>query len=137
MRPLLWLVLLLVLPCAGQNASQTAGGGISQRPGRGTQTDLDQAFPGDQNHGFTEQARLRRFNASQYKAMVADADKLLKLATELNAETHGANQGSLTAEQLRKVAEIEKLARGVKDKMRTSVQGVQVFPDAVRSRAPF
>ena len=49
--------------------------------------------------------------------MVADAGKLLKLAQELNDEVAASNTGSLTPEQLRKIAEIEKLARSVKERM--------------------
>ena len=71
--------------------------------------------------------RLRQLNLAQHKAMVADTDKLVKLANELNAEISGTNPGLLTPEQLRKVAEIEKLAHSVKDKMRMSVQGVPGF----------
>jgi hypothetical protein len=50
--------------------------------------------------------------------------QLLKLARELEDEVSRTNPGSLTPDQLRKVAEIEKLARGVKDKMSTPVRGM-------------
>ena len=42
--------------------------------------------------------------------MVDDTDKLLKLVTELNSEISRTNTSTLTPEQLRRVAEIEKLA---------------------------
>jgi hypothetical protein len=53
--------------------------------------------------------------------MVADANKLLKLARELNDEISAANRGTLTPDQLRKIAEIEKLARSVKERMTIGV----------------
>jgi hypothetical protein len=61
--------------------------------------------------------------------MVADTDKLLKLAKELNEEIAHSNAGELSAAQLRKVAEIEKLAHGVRDKMVMSVRGPQLNMD--------
>ena len=63
---------------------------------------------------------MRQLNEAQHKAMVSDTDKLLKLVTEFNAEIGSTNPESLTPEQLRKVAEIEKLAHSVKEKMRLS-----------------
>jgi ribosomal protein L11 len=62
-------------------------------------------------------------NADRQKTMVSDADKLLKLAAQLNAEISAANQGELTPAQLKKISEIEKLARKVREKMSTSVRG--------------
>ena len=56
------------------------------------------------------------------------ANKLLKLVTELNAELTSSNPDSLSANQLRKLAEIEKLAHSVKDKMSTSVRGTPLYP---------
>jgi hypothetical protein len=55
--------------------------------------------------------------------MVSDTNKLLKLVNELNAEIGQTNPDSLTPSQLQKVAEIEKLAHNVRDKMSTSVRG--------------
>jgi hypothetical protein len=58
--------------------------------------------------------------------MVADAAKLLKLAQALNDEL-AAQPGDPTPAQLRKMAEIEKLARSVKEDMSTSVRGLAPF----------
>ena len=46
---------------------------------------------------------------------------------ELNAEIARSNPDSLDPNQIRKVAEIEKLAHNVKDKMSTSVRGTPPF----------
>ena len=72
--------------------------------------------------------RLRMLNADRQKTMVSDADKLLKLAAQLNAEISAANQGELTPAQLKKISEIEKLARKVREKMSTSVRGTAMNP---------
>jgi hypothetical protein len=66
----------------------------------------------------------RRFNQDRQKSMVSDTGKLLKLANELNAEMEGARTGELTPDQVLKVAQIEKLAHKVKEKMRQGVGAV-------------
>ena len=86
--------------------------------------DDDPVGPGDP---LWEEKQLRLLNADRQKTMVSDTGKLLKLANELDSEINGANPDSLAADQLRKLEEIEKLARSVKDKMRTSVRGAPVY----------
>ena len=74
---------------------------------------------------------LRALNADRQKSLVSDTNKLLRLVNELNAEIARTNPVSLNPAQLHKVAEIEKLAHNVKDKMSTSVRGTPAF------QAPF
>jgi len=52
------------------------------------------------------------------------------LANELGSEISRDNPTELTSAQLRKVAEIEKLAHSVKDKMSTSVRGMPSYVQA-------
>lgn len=66
--------------------------------------------------------RLRMLNAAQHDSMVADTDRLVKMVAELNTQVNRSNEKSLTPEQVRMVAEIEKLAHGIRDKMRMSVR---------------
>jgi len=82
-------------------------------------------YPG--GYSIDEERQLRALNAERQKSMVSDTMKLLKLANELEAEVSGANLDSLTPAQLRKVSEIEKLARNVKEKMSISVRGAPAF----------
>lgn len=70
---------------------------------------------------------LRALNADRQKSLVSDTNKLLKLVNELDAEIAKSNEDSLTDEQRHKVAEIEKLAHNVKEKMSTSVRGTPPF----------
>jgi hypothetical protein len=65
--------------------------------------------------------RLRALNIDRQKQMVADTNKLLKLARELNAEVASSNSDSFTPDQLRKIAEIEKLAHSIKGRMADGV----------------
>jgi len=67
--------------------------------------------------------QLRARNADRQKSIVADTVKLLKLARELNTEMETGNPGTLTQVELRKLAEIEKLARDVRQKMSISFVG--------------
>ncbi|HUB52658.1 MAG TPA: hypothetical protein VL986_10940 [Terracidiphilus sp.] len=81
--------------------------------------------PGDGSGGYLDSMmghrRATMLNNERHKAMVSDSEKLLKLATELNNEIAHSNTGSLTPEQLRKIAEIEKLAHNVRDKMTMTI----------------
>jgi hypothetical protein len=65
--------------------------------------------------------RLNALNRERQKEMISDTNKLLRLAMELNDEIAANNTGALTWDQLHKMAEIEKLARNVKEKMADGV----------------
>ena len=80
--------------------------------------------------------RAKMMNNERRKLLVTDSDKLFKLATELNNQIAHSNSESLTPDQLRMVAEIEKLARSVRDKMTMIVPPASgnLFPDY---RPPF
>lgn len=78
----------------------------------------------DSGDPIAEERRMQALNADRQKSMVADTNKLLKVAGDLDAEIGRTNPEVLSANQLRKIAEIEKLARSIKEKMSTSVRGV-------------
>ncbi|MGD0729729.1 MAG: hypothetical protein ABR956_00590 [Terracidiphilus sp.] len=106
--------LVPALPGGAQNPpagspQAAAGPYISRPPNTLGQFDNDDPI-------FT-QKRLQAMNADRQKHLVSDAARLLKLASELNDEVRGAKSDALTPAQLRKVAEIEKLARSVREKM--------------------
>jgi hypothetical protein len=65
--------------------------------------------------------RIRALNTERQKLMVADTNKLFRLAKELNQEIATENTGAWTPDQLRKIAEIEKLAHNVRERMATGV----------------
>ena len=70
--------------------------------------------------------RIRALNIQRQKQIVADTDKLLKLARELNEEVAKANTGTLTPDEMHKIADIEKLARNVRQRMTESVGEPQI-----------
>lgn len=124
-RLLLCLALVLAWPGGTQNGPQQPHGGLGQQMGQhgdDSLSDLGVQYPMEQ------EKRLRALNALRQKSLVEDTNKLLKLAAELNAEVSSAHPDSLTAEQIHKLAEIEKLAHSVKEKMSTSVREPQGFP---------
>lgn len=121
-------VLCLAMLMTTKGGSQNVPGSTPRNPaqpiGVPAGGGLDDAPTGD---SVEEVRRLRALNADRQKSMVADAIKLLSLVNELNAEIARDNPDTLGPEQLRKVAEIEKLAHNVKDKMSISVRGMTPF----------
>ncbi len=113
-----------------QAGAQSQSGGAA--PGAPAPPSLGHAFGGRQDgfsdsSPFEEAKRLRALNAERQKSLVADTEKLLRLVHELNEEIAANPADSLTPVQLRQVAEIEKLAHNVKEKMSTSVVSTPVF----------
>jgi hypothetical protein len=119
------LALILLLRGGAQNApgsiphapfqqpiGQPVGGGLSETPN---------------GNPIEDEKLLRALNADRQKSLVSDTNKLLRLINELNAEVTRTNPELLTPSQLHKVAEIEKLAHNVKEKMSTSVRGTPPF----------
>jgi hypothetical protein len=124
-RKVLLLVFLLGVPGVAQNGSAPVSMSGMQQPFSQITSGDDNIGPGDP---VWQEKQLRTLNAARQKELVADTNKLLKLAKELDAEVGSANPDSLTADQLRRIAEIEKLAHSVKEKMSTSVRGMPMYP---------
>ncbi len=95
-----------------QSTTPIGGGGQHQAAG-GMNPDLD-----SQTSPFRDSAR-QRLNTDRQRKLVNDTERLLALANELKAEAAVAGTESLTPQMLRQMDEIEKLARSVKDKMRS------------------
>jgi hypothetical protein len=83
-----------------------------------------------------EEKRLRALNVERQKSMVKDADKLLKLAHELDEDLNLPTPGPYNQADYSKVTEIEKLAHRVKDKMTTSVARPTAFPEPSSRQQP-
>jgi len=123
------LFFALSLPaCALAQAANTQTRPMLPQPiGHSTNDDLDVSTETQ----MRDEKLLRALNADRQKSLVSDTNKLLRLVNELNAEIAGKQPEALSPDQLRKIAEIEKLAHSVKDKMITSVRGTPAF------QAPF
>jgi hypothetical protein len=121
----LLLVLFALHLAQAQNRSALLQSEIEPMQQRHPRNDAGELAPNEYER------QLRLLNAERQKTMVSDAGKLLKLATQLNAEIAASDQAELTPEQLKRVAEIEKLARKVKQKMSFSVRGTPSFPTSI------
>jgi len=136
------LVLVVLLASVAISHAQTqqtlSGLGMSQSSGRIGQTPLGQvdSAPPDAVDVVMQEKRLKALNAERQKSMVAETNRLVKLAAELNAEVNGPHPRELSADQLRKVAEIEKLARNIREKMCTSVKAAPAIPSPLPPMIP-
>jgi hypothetical protein len=117
-------VLIFASPCSGQAPASTNNG--SQLPRRiPPPTQVDDARIDNPSTSIFYERRLQAMNAAQHQSMVADTDRLLKLIADLNEQINSSNAHSLTPQQQRMVAEIEKLAHSVRDKMRMTVRSAE------------
>jgi hypothetical protein len=90
--------------------------GVPQSPGQ-TPNAADENEPDAIAHRALEAQSSKR-NSLRQQQIVTDTDKLLQLALELKAEVDKNDNNTLSLSVLNKAEEIEKLARGVKDKMK-------------------
>lgn len=132
LRTVLGLVLLLGIPLAGQAPYQQSPSTSNGRVGQGFP---DQSGAG-QDANSPDRRRVQMLNAERQKALVSDTQKLLKLAKELNDEVAASNSDAMSDEQLRKVVEIGKLAKSVKDKMSFSAGGYPGFGTPLTVQPP-
>jgi hypothetical protein len=113
LRRCLAAAILIVLPVAAQSPGtplNPAGQGqsASRFPNQSPPTSANQTL---------DQKRISLLNKLRQRSMVDDATKLLVLARQLNAEPSNMSD----AERMHKAAEIEKLAKSVKEKMSYAV----------------
>lgn len=111
----LGMTLLFGVPVVGQSPYPQFP---STNNGRLNYPDADAPFG---KEAPLDDKRLRQLNQERQKQIVSDAARLLQLARELNEEM--TDDSPMTDSQLRKVAEIGKLARSVKERMSFTVGG--------------
>lgn len=110
----LWLALFLAAPAGAQvRATSPSLPTLPSGAPVGSRDDYD--IPS--SDPAEEQRRLRALNAQRQKRVTSDANKILKLTKELNADIARSDSDSLTPSEIRKLAEIEKLARDLKINM--------------------
>jgi len=107
MTGLLLLITGPANPTAGQDLPAPSPPWANQMPERRTSPSESQS---------QRQERVR--NASQRKQLKADAERLLKLATDLKAEVDKTTKDTMSVDVIRKADEIEKLARGIEQQMK-------------------
>jgi hypothetical protein len=112
-------------PGIGQSATPANPGASTIQLNQRQSTPFGDLAPNN-DPGFAEK-RFRALNAQRQKELVSDAEKLLKLARELDAEIAKNRSEGLTSEEMHKLAAIEKLAKSVKQKMILSWGGGPEF----------
>jgi len=123
LRSAIGLVLVLGIPVAGQSPYVQNVQFPSTSNGKYSQHYPDSSGQFGQDSNSPDKKRMRLLNAERQKELISDTEKLLKLAKELNDEVTESDTNSMSDAQLRKVAEIGKLAHSVKEKMSYSVGG--------------
>jgi hypothetical protein len=79
-------------------------------------------YSGDPMRTKAENKRLAYLNAERQKSLVIQTNRLVKLASELQAQINGDQHSPLTPDQVRQFQEVEKLAHNIREKMSTSVR---------------
>jgi hypothetical protein len=74
--------------------------------------------PADPIQRQQQQRMEKARNVDRQKQLEQDTDKLLALAKQLKEEVSKSNKDTLSIDVVKKAAEIEKLAKSVKDRMR-------------------
>jgi hypothetical protein len=72
--------------------------------------------------GRVDIRQLNALNRQRKKDMTRDSEKMIALAKELNAEMEASTNGTLSSSEIHKAEKIEKLARGVQEKMKGTAQ---------------
>jgi hypothetical protein len=114
---------------SGNGSNSGSGTGSGNSPMRATHTDYGMtASPFDDMDPTMLEKHLAALNVERQKEMVSDTNKLLKLARELNEEVAASRATEFTPDQMKKIAEIEKLAKSVRERMTSAVGPQQPTP---------
>lgn len=100
---------------AAQTGTQT-GGSRQQAPAAGP--GFGGSAAGDALRTRMQEKQIASAAEERHKRMVADTEKLLALATELKEEVGESNKNEMSIAAIKKAAELEKLARDVKERMK-------------------
>jgi hypothetical protein len=115
-----WLrdaAVVVVLVGASGLVGHSQNNTIPQMPGPPSGSIPDMRTPSNPRSDVLErQSKMR--NVDRQKRLEADTEKLLALATQLHADVAKTNANVLSLDVVRRAEEIEKLARGVKERMK-------------------
>ena len=105
-----FFVLFLLLTCPSYSSPQDTAPPL---PSAAPRNDSDPDIP-----AHAQKEMEKKANAQRQADLKRDAEKLLKLSTELKEYVDKSNENVLSVEVVVKAEEIEKLAHSVKVKMR-------------------
>jgi hypothetical protein len=114
-------VLLVAGSSAGSQATDTGQmqqPPTMQTPPFGTSPPFGESPNTDPMQHQRQEKMEKARNVDRQKQLEKDTDKLLSLAKELKEDVGKSNADTLSVDVVKKAAEIEKLAKSVKDRMR-------------------
>jgi hypothetical protein len=119
-KPTLSVLLLLIAPLLSiPSLSQNSGQRPAQFPGLGPSPGLADEHE-NQERAKMERDMAKKANRERQVQLQRDTDHLLKLANELKQYVDKTNEHTLSLDVVKKAEEIEKLARSVKEKMKSN-----------------
>jgi hypothetical protein len=66
-----------------------------------------------------QRKQMKELNQERHATLKKDTDKLLQIATELKQQVDKTNENQLSLEVIRKTEEVEKLAKSIREKMKS------------------
>jgi hypothetical protein len=114
------LAALGVLPALSQQPQQIGQPApwAASQPAAVRMPDANTQMQMQQQSKQTKQAKYEAANAARRKQIADDAARLLQLATELKTAVDKTDKDTLSLDVIRKAESIERLAKGVKEKMK-------------------
>jgi hypothetical protein len=79
----------------------------------------DAAAPGPDIPPDMQRKQMKELNQERHATLKKDTDKLLQAATELKQQVDKTNENQLSLEVIRKTEEVEKLAKAIREKMKS------------------
>ena len=121
MRFKLFLLIVLLLMITPSLSLPSSSQSSIQSPSQGPRlTPIDPYDREDENRAKIEKDMAKKANRERQAQLQRDTDNLVKLANELKQYVDKSNENTLSLDVVKKAEEIEKLARSVKDKMKTN-----------------
>jgi hypothetical protein len=99
--------------------------------------DMPPVYAGDVMRERADAKRLQYLNTERQKSLVAATNRLVKMAADLNSQINNDQHSPISPDQIRQLADIEKLAHSIRDKMSTSVIPAATYdsgPGFIRQR---
>jgi hypothetical protein len=133
----IFLSLAVIPEGRSQSTGTKSGSDGSQTPPHATVPEHPRFEPAPSDDespdSIATERRVHALNMVRQKLLVQDTNKLFRLAKELNQEVAATNPSAWTPDQLHKIAEIEKLAHSVRERMAMGVgePSPSMFPPTV------
>jgi len=107
---------------SGQGGSSTGTGGTHSGMGPNSTSGVPDLSTSDVplNQQQLEEQQAKARNTERQKELVAETEKLVALANELQADVAKSTKDTLSLDVIRKADEIDKLARNVREKMKNA-----------------